>query len=242
MEIMVKGIRGDVIPRLFAGTFRGAAQLWFHSLPYLSIPDMKTLEQKFLLNFATSRRQPKSEFQLAQIPGLKDEVHLHCIVAGLDVSSRLKKSIIKRRPTTLADFHGRSQQYLELEQMEMAASTVKDRPKSPPHRGRENQEAHKKNLRARDSNDKSRDAKYEKYTPLKVSQAKLWKEVCATEMKKVERPRPLGRSDTADKTRFCEFHHQHGHTIEQCWDLRDAVEKFVRDRKLRKYVIQTQGK
>ncbi|KAI9126478.1 hypothetical protein K1719_002074 [Acacia pycnantha] len=126
--------------------------------------------------------------------------------------------------------------------MEMAASTVKDRPKSPPYRGRENQESHKKNPRARDSNDKNRDAKYEKYTPLKVSQAKLCKEVCTTEMKKVERPRPLGRRATADKTRFCEFHDQHGYTTEQCWDLRDAVEKFVRDGKLRKYVIQTQGK
>ncbi|KAI9126470.1 hypothetical protein K1719_002066 [Acacia pycnantha] len=60
MEIMVRGIRGNVIPRLFPGTFRGAAQLWFHSLPHLSIPDMKTLEQKFLLNFTTSRRQPKN--------------------------------------------------------------------------------------------------------------------------------------------------------------------------------------
>ncbi|KAI9123608.1 hypothetical protein K1719_004908 [Acacia pycnantha] len=39
---------------------------------------------------------------------------------------------MKRHPKTLADFRDRSQQYLDLEQMEMASPVIKERAKSPP--------------------------------------------------------------------------------------------------------------
>ena len=47
------------------------------------------------------------------------------------------------------------------------------------------------------------------------------------EMKKVERPRPLWKEATLDKSRFYEFHDQPSHTTDACWDLRDAIEKFI---------------
>ncbi|XP_061362858.1 uncharacterized protein LOC133306539 [Gastrolobium bilobum] len=61
------------------------------------------------------------------------------------------------------------------------------------------------------------------------------------EMKKVDRPRPIIDIGGLDKSKYCAFHDGPGHTIDQCWDLRDAVEKFVRDGRLRQYVIKTQG-
>ncbi|XP_061362638.1 uncharacterized protein LOC133306348 [Gastrolobium bilobum] len=62
-----------------------------------------------------------------------------------------------------------------------------------------------------------------------------------TEMKKVDRPRPIFDRGGLDKSKYCAFHDGPGHTTDQCWDLRDAVEKFVRDGRLRQYVIKTQG-
>ncbi|XP_061358484.1 uncharacterized protein LOC133302686 [Gastrolobium bilobum] len=62
-----------------------------------------------------------------------------------------------------------------------------------------------------------------------------------TEMKKVDRPMPIFDRGRLDKSKYCAFHHGPGHNNYQCWDLRDAVEKFVRERKLRQYVIKTQG-
>ncbi|XP_061344498.1 uncharacterized protein LOC133290436 [Gastrolobium bilobum] len=61
------------------------------------------------------------------------------------------------------------------------------------------------------------------------------------EMKKVERPRPIFDRGGLDKSKYCAFHDGPGHTTDQCWDLRDVVEKFVRDGRLRQYVIKTQG-
>ncbi|XP_061341779.1 uncharacterized protein LOC133288097 [Gastrolobium bilobum] len=50
-----------------------------------------------------------------------------------------------------------------------------------------------------------------------------------TETKKVERPLPIFGRGGLDKSKYCAFHNGPGHTTDQCWDLRDAVEKFVRD-------------
>ncbi|XP_061351887.1 uncharacterized protein LOC133296854 [Gastrolobium bilobum] len=62
-----------------------------------------------------------------------------------------------------------------------------------------------------------------------------------TEMKKVDRPRPIFDRGGLDKSKYCAFHDGPDHTTDQCRDLRDAVEKFVRDGRLRQYVIKTQG-
>ncbi|XP_061363852.1 uncharacterized protein LOC133307365 [Gastrolobium bilobum] len=47
-----------------------------------------------------------------------------------------------------------------------------------------------------------------------------------TEMKKVERPRPIFDRGGLDKSKYCAFHDGPDHTTDQCWDLRDALEKF----------------
>ncbi|XP_061341658.1 uncharacterized protein LOC133287972 [Gastrolobium bilobum] len=83
--------------------------------------------------------------------------------------------------------------------------------------------------------------RYDKYTPLNASRSQIWREVALTEIKKVGRPRPIFDRGGLDKSKYCAFHDGLGHTTYQCWDLRDAVEKFVRDGRLRQYVIKTQG-
>ena len=136
------------------------------------------------------------------MPGLKEDIHLHCAINGLDSSSQLKKSIMKCRPLMLIDFQDRSKQYLELEQMEMKSNTAKDRSplvkdREKPSRllkGKEEFNSHRRNFSGRVSNNRHRGdksgpvAKYADYTPLNVSPAQVWKEVAQTEMKKVERP------------------------------------------------------
>ncbi|XP_061367835.1 uncharacterized protein LOC133310850 [Gastrolobium bilobum] len=61
-------------------------------------------------------------------------------------------------------------------------------------------------------------------------------------MRNVERPRPLKSKSGLDRNKYCAFHDQNGHTTDDCWDLRDAIEKHVREGKLKQYIIRTQGK
>ena len=62
------------------------------------------------------------------------------------------------------------------------------------------------------------------------------------DMRKVLRPRPLRSRPNTDRSKFCAFHDQPGHNTDEFYELRDAIEKFVRDGKLRQYVIKTQGR
>ncbi|KAI9084864.1 hypothetical protein K1719_033270 [Acacia pycnantha] len=45
-----------------------------------------------------------------------------------------------------------------------------------------------------------------------------------------------------DQSKYCSFHDGRGHTTDECYELRDAIERFVREGKLQQYVIEHQGK
>ncbi|XP_061351307.1 uncharacterized protein LOC133296362 [Gastrolobium bilobum] len=137
----IKGIQEPLITRLFATTLKGVAKSWFSSLPAGSIRSFEELGGRFLLNFATSKKQPKSEFVLGkikqqpgetlqkyldrfkmaalQVPGLSENVHLHLVIAGLHGSFRLARSVYKNPVPILVEFTARSKKYLDLEQIEI---------------------------------------------------------------------------------------------------------------------------
>ena len=50
-------------------------------------------------------------------------------------------------------------------------------------------------------------------------------------------PRPLHSSpNVCDKNKYCRFHKDHGHNMEDCRDLKEQVEELIRKGKLQKYV------
>ncbi|XP_061357770.1 uncharacterized protein LOC133302061 [Gastrolobium bilobum] len=228
MDMYIRGIDEPIISRIFATTLTGAAQSWFSTLPANSIGSFKELGEKFLLSFATSKKHLKSEFALGKI-------------------RQLAKSVYKDPLRMLEEFKTRSKKYLKLEQMEIANAQGEENKRTSPKRRssapreKERLENKKKDCRGRITDDKYRVGRYEKYTPLNVSHSQIWREVAMTDMKKAERPRPIFDRGGMDRSKFCAFHNGPGHTTDQCWDLRDAVKKFVREGELRQYVIKTLG-
>ncbi|XP_061355816.1 uncharacterized protein LOC133300312 [Gastrolobium bilobum] len=265
----IRGIDEPLISGIFSITLTGAAQAWFSTLPANSIGSFEEFGEKFLLNFATSKKYPKSEFALGkirqkpgetlqrylnrfkdvalQVPGLQENVHVHLIMAVLDGSSRLAKSVYKDPVRTLEEFRTRSKKYLELEQMEIANALSNEgkraspRRRSPTPREKERPGNKKKDSKSKILNDSDRVGRYEMYTPLNASHPQIWREVAMMEMKKVDRPRPIFDRGGLDKSKYCAFHDGPGHNTDQCWDLRDTVNKSIREGKLRQYVIKTQG-
>ncbi|XP_061373135.1 uncharacterized protein LOC133315517 [Gastrolobium bilobum] len=231
----IKGIEEPLITRLFATTLTGAAQAWFSSLPAGSIGSFEEFGGWFLLNFATSKKQPKSEFALGkikqqpgetlqkyldrfklaalQVPGLSENVHLHLVIAGLHGTSQLAKSIYKEPPRTLVEFNTRFKKYLELEQMELENVDQRHQPGQGEKLG---------GRRANDLRGKRQDdrfqvmGRFDKYAPLNSPRSQIWREVASTDMKKVERPRPLQNPAGLDQSRYCAFHDGPGHTTDEC--------------------------
>ena len=50
-------------------------------------------------------------------------------------------------------------------------------------------------------------------------------------------PRPLHSSpNVCDKNKYCRFHKDHGHNMEDCRDLKEQVKELIRKGKLQKYM------
>ncbi|XP_061353463.1 uncharacterized protein LOC133298224 [Gastrolobium bilobum] len=190
--------------------------------------------ERFLLNFATSKKQPKSEFALGkirqqpdetlqkyldrfkvaalQVPRLSGNVQLHLVIAGLHGSSRLAKSVYKDPVRTLVEFTARSKKYLELEQIELENIDQRQNPNTFEKLG---------NRRQKDFWGKKQEertpvrGKFEKYAPLNTPRSQIWKEVASTEMKKVDGPRPLLNQAGLDQSQYCVFHDGLGHTTDE---------------------------
>ncbi|XP_061364035.1 uncharacterized protein LOC133307528 [Gastrolobium bilobum] len=270
-EMLFNGITGPIKARIFATTLTGQAMTWITRLPRNSIDSFEDLARTFRLNFSTSRVHPMPAYALGRIRqkeneslrkyldrfkdaalkvrGLTEAVHLHLIISGLDGDSPLARSIYKNPVNDLEGFRRRSDKYIDVEDMQKVY--VESRGRSPTRRSpsRKNnkdrdQKGSKKAKDTRDkrSEDRSPRRRYDDYTPLSMARSKIWKEVAHTEMRNVERPRPLRAKFGLDKSKYCAFHDQNGHYTDDCWDLWDAIEKHVREGKLKQYIIRTQGK
>ncbi|XP_061339551.1 uncharacterized protein LOC133286183 [Gastrolobium bilobum] len=269
--MLFNGITGPIKARIFATTLTGQAMTWITRLPRNSINSFEDLARTFRLNFAISKvhqmpayalgriRQKENEslrkyldrFKDAtlKVRGLTEAVHLHLIISGLDGDSPLARSIYKNPVNDLEEFRRRSDKYIDVEDMQKVY--VESRGRSPIRRSlskKNNKERDQKgSKKGKDSHDKRSDdrsprRKYDDYTPLNMSRSRIWKEVAQTEMRNVERPRPLKAKSRLDKNKYCVFHDQNGHITDDCWDLRGAIEKHVREGRLKQYIIRTQGK
>ncbi|XP_061369290.1 uncharacterized protein LOC133312152 [Gastrolobium bilobum] len=172
------------------------------------------------------------------VPGLSENVHLHLVIAGLHGSSRLAKSVYKDPVRTLVEFTTQFKKYLDPEQMEVENAEPRQ------YQGQKEKLGNRKqnDFRGKRPEEKiSTKGRFDRYAPLNSSRSQIWREVASTEMKRVDRPRPLPNPTGLDQSRYCAFHDGPGHTTDECWDLRDAIERYIREGKLRHYLIRTQG-
>ncbi|KAL4372716.1 hypothetical protein AHAS_Ahas05G0009600 [Arachis hypogaea] len=69
--------------------------------------------------------------------------------------------------------------------------------------------------------------KYHNYTPLMVSLVDVYKEIC--HMEKLPPPRPIKHLKAGSRGEYCEYHKLYGHSTNECYDLKNVIEKLVRD-------------
>ena len=74
-----------------------------------------------------------------------------------------------------------------------------------------------------------------KFTPLVVLVDQILTEI--RDEPSLKWPRPLHSSPSlCDKRKYCCFHKDHGHYIEDCRDLKEQIEELIRKGKLQQYV------
>ncbi|XP_072090574.1 uncharacterized protein [Arachis hypogaea] len=78
--------------------------------------------------------------------------------------------------------------------------------------------------------------RYLSYTPLKVSLVNVYREICHPE--RLLPPRPIKNKKGGSRSDYCEYHKMYGHPTNNCYDLKNMIEKLAREGQLDRYLVE----
>ncbi|KAG4991430.1 hypothetical protein JHK87_024887 [Glycine soja] len=77
--------------------------------------------------------------------------------------------------------------------------------------------------------------RYERYIPLIENRAIILEQDFNVEVPIQLPPIPPSRP-SLDRTKYCRYHHNHGHNIKDCWALKDKIEELIQAGYLAQFV------
>ncbi|XP_020238553.1 uncharacterized protein LOC109817646 [Cajanus cajan] len=84
----------------------------------------------------------------------------------------------------------------------------------------------------------SQGPRYEFYTPLNAPRINILEEANHADL--ISLPPLAHNSANADKSKHCRYHRNYGHTIEECWSLKDRIEELIQAGHLGQYIQRGQ--
>ncbi|PWA89450.1 reverse transcriptase domain-containing protein [Artemisia annua] len=244
--------------RFFHITLNGAARFWYDNLVPGSIDNFHELRDKFRSNFLQQRRFQKTQAEILGIRQRHDEPlrsylerfgkeTLHMIdrsdgmLTGAFISGlrpgRLFKDLIARPPSSMEELFTLVNNFIRAEEAN-TENRLREAKREPidnrqgqnskdQHKRHKNRYASRAGYRSGNRNDQRKPA----FTPLLKLPAEIY---ATTEGKDALRPPPrmFTPPHRRDRTRYCEFHGDHGHDTNSCVDLRKEIEACVRNGRL----------
>ncbi|XP_057755651.1 uncharacterized protein LOC130974822 [Arachis stenosperma] len=156
------------------------------------------------------------------IQNLPTEAAIMGLINGLR-EEPFSHSISKKYPISLNEIQERAKKYINMEENSRLGETLKigfsyqpwDKDKES--RKKEDQFAEKPR-------------KYYNYTPLQVSLVDVYREICNTE--KIPPPRSIKHKRGGSRTEYCKYHRIYGHPTNECYDLKNVIEKLAQEGRL----------
>ncbi|KAL0412003.1 UNVERIFIED_CONTAM: hypothetical protein Slati_3790000 [Sesamum latifolium] len=225
---------------------------WFNQLPPGTVETFEQLSQRFLHHFAINKRYPKTASYLYTIvqhehEGLREYVQrfseavlkvphvgpklLASIMQQNLKSSWFKESISGKPPATKEELLARVEKYIRIKETAGKRSMTPMKRRSTeegvmPPKAEKGRREHKhvppNNLAY--------------YTPLSVPRAEFL--AVAIQQGLVRRPPPMQDNPKRMKSeQFCHFHEDRGHDTEDCYNLKDEIERLVQKRHFREFLV-----
>ncbi|XP_011085866.1 uncharacterized protein LOC105167744 [Sesamum indicum] len=245
MVMNLYGQSGPINAKLFVTTLTGKAQEWFTNMPPGSVESHEQLIQKFSFHFASKRKQKRSATHLftirqqndealknfmggfnnetLEVPDLRIDMMISILIHGLKKGA-FASALARDPPSDVEQLMNLAQKYINEEEM----NAMKDGEWRVEY-GRDRGYDVKNDKRSRHDRNKEPhySQKYNKYTPLNTTRARA---LLMVERKEVLRwPKPT-RATPAKKhsSKYCRFHRERGHDTEECYQLKDEIERLVR--------------
>ncbi|XP_011078636.1 uncharacterized protein LOC105162327 [Sesamum indicum] len=247
---MVLNLYGQLAPimaKLFATTLTGKAQEWFTNLPQGSIESYKQLVQKFNFHFASKKKQKRSATHLFNIRQREDETLKNFMgrfnnetlevqelridmIVGILIHGLRKgpftSALARDPPSDVEQLMALAQKYIDEEEM----NAMKDFERSE-HEQVTVRPYESRGGGSKQKPDKPREPKYQpeyhNYTPLAMSREKALMMVENADVLKWPRHTRYTPSKKFSN-KYCRFHRERGHNTEECFQLKDEIERLVR--------------
>ncbi|XP_022883797.1 uncharacterized protein LOC111400630 [Olea europaea var. sylvestris] len=252
MDIMNLQVTPDAIMcKAFPQTRTNAARDWFSTLEPNSIASFSDLVNKFSAFFANSKRIRKIAalfMQMCQGPNETmcsfmtrfnkkrlqiPDLHITVAVSALTYAIKceaFKMSLSKTPPKSVIELLTRVEKYINMEETMTLKREVSSSEKSNQKR------SHESSLRQDIPRVKLRqDPSLTSFTHLNTLRSNILMEIRdSKELKWPPRLRSL--LDTRDKSKYCDFHRDRGHTTEDCFALKQEIEALIKRGFLGSYV------
>ncbi|KAL2232806.1 UNVERIFIED_CONTAM: Retrovirus-related Pol polyprotein from transposon [Sesamum indicum] len=234
--------------KLFATTLAGKAQEWFTSLSCGSIDSYEQLVQKFSFHFASRKKQKRSATHLfsirqkeeetlksftgrfnnemIEVQDLRIDMMVSILIHGLKKGSFT--SVLAREPLgDVEQLMALTHKYIDEEEMNAMKDSERRECEQVFKRPHDSREGGGSKMKA----DKPREPKYQpryhNYTPLAMTREKdLMMVESADVLKWPKHTRYTPSKKFSNK--YCRFHHERWHDMEECFQLKDEIERLVR--------------
>jgi ribonuclease HI len=242
-----------VMCKAFPQTLTNAARDWFSTLEPNSVSSFPDLADKFSAFFASSKRIRKtaaSLMQMRQGPSetlrsfmakfnkerlMIPDLHITAAVSALTYAVRceaFKMSLSKTPPKSITDLLTRAEKYINMEE------TMFPKRDAVPVKRPELKRPHESNHRPDPARSKPRqDPPPAPFTRLNTTRSNILMEI--KDLKELKwPPRLRDPPEARDKSKYCDFHRDHGHTTDGCFALKREIEALIKRGFLGTYVSE----
>ncbi|KAK3022983.1 hypothetical protein RJ639_046687 [Escallonia herrerae] len=255
-----------VMCRAFPTTLRKAAPAWFKSLQPRSVHSFAQLSDLFQKHFVSSRSRSKNSASLLnvvqekneslacflgqfnaatlEINNLDESVKYTAFLHGLQSTSKFAFSVNKSPPGNMKALLEKAKKYIQAEEyLETHRGRREERKEEQKKRSWElTPQGGKSSKRSKHNERRPKDLfASENLTPLNAKPSQILHEI--KDNKALQWPDKMrSRPNKRNKDLWCHYHHDHGHTTDNCGSLKRAIEALIKRGQLRKFIAHKDGR
>ena len=263
----LQGVQDEIMCRAFPTTLKGPARIWFKKLTPSSVGSFAQLSRLFFNHFIDGQRYGRPTTHLLNVKqkegetlrsyltrfnketllvdGVDDKVVLTAFISGLQ-SGDFLFSVYKDPPNTMAEMMYEAQQHMNGEEaLQARDQTLRkkrkweyaDRP-TESHETRPKVQRNK-NRRQEDRSGRGFNERFNHFTPLNAPVDHIFMQI-RNDLALKWPGKLLTDPDKRSRDKYCHFHRDHGHNIEDCYDLKRQIEELIKQEKLQRFVERGQ--
>ncbi|XP_038707286.1 uncharacterized protein LOC120002597 [Tripterygium wilfordii] len=231
--------RDGLMCKMFPSSLGTTAMKWFHQLPENSVSSWRELARIFVGRFIANSRDPVTSDALfdlhlrrgeslrayaarysdtyADIEDCDERTAVATFHLGLPRDYKLRESLTMAPPKNMAALQDRIKQYVKLEEDKQGDRQFASQEGTK----KENKKFEKKNVKEKDSKKDPKPTSYE----------------AIVDKPYFRRPNKMsGDPSTRNQSKWCSYHRDKGHRIEDCGEFKRHLEELVQQGHLKEFI------